>query len=186
MEEHSTEQVVMHFINHMQAELTRTSKAAVKSIFFCLNALCLSCKHASINISRSAFGRSNAILEPRAEYLALESQEERKEVFLKLSDHSSIDHRHITVWINRLNRSRSDIPVSVRYGDTLITYTLNACAMHCIPTFNHKEAVGLAQTLINGYHELLFFGSGSGLGRCRLGKKYLTPALSVVYFASRG
>ena len=97
MEERSAEQAVMHIINHMQAELTRTSKAAVKSIFFCPNALCLSCKHASINISRSACGCSNAILETQARYLALDSQEEMKEVFLKLSDHSSINGRHITV-----------------------------------------------------------------------------------------
>ena len=58
--------------------------------------------------------------------------------------------------------------------------------MHGVPSSNRKAVEESSQTLTNGLQELLFFGSGSGLGYCRLGKKYLKFNLTVMYFASRG
>lgn len=56
--------------------------------------------------------------------------------------------------------------------------------MHGMPISKRKIAEEFAQTLTYRLQELLFFGSGSGLGRTRLRKEYLRPALTVLYLAS--
>lgn len=92
----------------------------------------------------------------------------------------------MTVRTTLPKRSRSNTAISIRSFNVQSTQALDACAMHGIPIFNRKFAVGFSQTLTNRPQGLFYLGPGSDLGLCLLGKKYLKPALTAVYFASRG